>query len=504
MSTLVLSTGGSRLLGLVRDVAFFSSFGTGLIASAFLMAFTLPNLFRRLLGEGALASAFIPVFSQNWNCDPKSGFRLLNQTLTRLLLYFGGGIALASILLLGFHHQYDLPEKWSVTLPMLVMLLPYAVMICMAAILTAALNVFGKFFLASLSPIFLNLAMISALLAGNYLFPAGSLSLAIMLCVGVLCGGLLQFLLPAAQLVGHQWLPQVNLQPSPELQRLRQLFLTATGGAAILQVNILVTRLIAYQHSDAAVSQLYLASRLTELPLGMFAVAIYTVLFPLLSGFAARADHARFSETCKHGILLSYGITMPAAVGLALLAQPIISVLFQWGKFTSHDVVQSAPVLSIYAASVPCYAIIALLTRVFHSRQEMRSPVQVSAIALVLNATLSIGLMIPFGVLGLASANVITSLVQLCLLVGLLRHRDWIDSLGSMLSPLLRMSAAAVFMGFCVVGLSWWLPKPATGEIALQILALGTHIATGVLSYALACWLMGLRSWFSKPTDRIS
>lgn len=500
----MLSTGGSRLLGLVRDIAFFSSFGTGLIASAFLMAFTLPNLFRRLLGEGALASAFIPVFSQNWTRDPKSGFKLLNQTLTRLLLYFGGGIALVSLLLLGFHHQFDLSEKWSVTLPMLVMLLPYAVMICMAAILTAALNVFSKFFFASLSPIFLNLSMIAALVAGSYVFPAGSLPLAIVLCIGVLCGGLLQLVLPAAQLVGHQWRPQVNLHPSPELQRLRQLFLTATGGAAILQVNILVTRVIAYQHSDAAVAQLYLASRLTELPLGMFAVAIYTVLFPLLSGFAAQSDHARFSETCKHGILLSYGVTLPAAVGLALLAQPIISVLFQWGNFTSHDVVQSAPVLSIYAASVPCYAIISLLTRVFHSQQEMRSPVQVSVIALVLNATLSIGLMIPFGVLGLASANVITSLVQLCLLVRLLRRRQWIVSLQSMLSPLLRMSAAAAFMGFCVVGLSRSLPIAATGEIGMQIFALGIQISTGVLSYALVCWLMGLRSWFSKPSDGIS
>jgi len=503
ISSLAFSTTGSRILGLVRDATFFSYFGTSLFGSAFIIAFTIPNLFRRLLGEGALSSAFLPVFSKCWSDNHDDGFKLLNQTLTRLLLYFGGAVICAATVLLLFHQKLDLGEKWEKTLPMLALLLPYAVLICLAAIVTAALNAVGKFFLASLSPILLNLAMIGALIIGGYFWQSESLQLAYALSIGVLIGGLLQFALPTVQMLRNQWKPTWDLGNSDDFSKVRQLFVTATGGAAVLQINVLVTRLIAYQHSDAAVSQLYLASRLTELPLGVFAVAVYTVLFPLLAKYAASQEDRAFSDTCTKGIVMILGITLPAAAGLAFLAQPILSLLFEWGRFSASDVISASPVLSIYALSIPFYALISFLTRVFHSQQDMKSPMNASLVALFLNAGLSIGLMIPYGVNGLASAGVITSACQLCMLCTQLVKKPWIRKIRGLWVPVTKITLATAVMSLIVCLCEKVFPFHPDMDRTQALLKALVYLASGVLSYILSVLLLGLRSSFEKP-DRIN
>ena len=499
ISSLAFSTTGSRVLGLVRDATFFSYFGTSLIGSAFIMAFTIPNLFRRLLGEGALSSAFLPVFSKNWSTSHAAGFKLLNQTLTRLALYFGGVTALAVATILILPHLIAITGKWEITLPMLALLLPYAVIICMAAILTASLNAMGKFFFASLSPILLNLMMIAALVIGSFYWESESLGLAYALSLGVLAGGLLQLLLPTGQMLVNRWIPDWNLSQSDEFSKVKRLFFTATGGAAILQVNVLITRVIAYHHSDEAVSQLYLASRLTELPLGVFAVAIYTVLFPLLSKYAAAEDKAAFSHTCSRGILMMTGITLPAALGLAVLSGPILSLLFEWGRFSADDVARATPVLAIYSLSVPFYALISFVVRVFHAQQDMRSPVGVSAIALVANAALSIALMIPYGVIGLASATVLSSFIQFVILMILLARKGWIARQEKIWWPTVRIITASVFMTLTVLSAQKLFPLPVTPcHLDLMVYLLVT-IGAGMISYATAVFVLQLQGYFQRP-----
>jgi putative peptidoglycan lipid II flippase len=502
ISSLSLSTAISRVLGLIRDALFFSSLGTGVLASAFLVAFTLPNLFRRLLGEGALSSAFIPLFTKAWSITAQDGFRLLNQTLSRMLIYFGGGIICLIALLMLLQRSVYLGDKWEATVPLLALLLPYAVLICLAAILTAALNVLHKFFIASLSPILLNVAMILALAAGVALWGTGTLSLVWALCAGVLIGGCLQLMLPMTQLLRCGWRPSFDWTHSQELARLRMLFFTATGGAAMLQINLLVTRLIAYQHSDEAVSQLYLASRLTELPLGVFAVAIYTVLFPLLSHHAAAGDRVAFSETHQRGILLTLGITLPAAAGLALLAHPVIALLFQRGAFVAADVDACAPVLAIYAFSIPVFALVALLTRVFHAQQEMATPVRIAGLTLVVNVVFSITLMIPFGVKGLAAATLLSATVQwIALMVGLQRQQ-WLQPtpFKAQLSPIARMLVATAFMALCVHGIRTVLPLAADASLLLRGAHTGLLLAAGIGSYGLAVILLRLQHCFHRPS----
>ena len=504
ISSLSISTTGSRILGLVRDATFFSYFGTSLLGSAFIIAFTIPNLFRRLLGEGALSSAFLPVFSKKWNESESSGFQLLNQILSRLILYFGGSIAIAATLLVAVHRFSPLPEKWDVTLPMLALLLPYAVAICIAAIITAALNAIGKFFLASLSPILLNLSMIAALIVGGQFWESESEGLAYALSAGVLLGGILQMLLPAVQMMRNRWKPRPDLSSSDDFSRVKQLFWTATGGAAILQVNILITRLIAYQHSDEAVSQLYLSSRLTELPLGVFAVAIYTVLFPLLSKHAANDDTSAFSDTCSKGVVMTLGITIPAAIGLMMLADPILSLLFEWGRFSDRDVALTAPILAIYSISIPFYALISYLTRIFHSQQNMKAPVRVSAMALILNVVLSIALMIAFDVKGLASATVITAVCQFTMLCLLLSRQSWMTQISGLWSQVIRILIASLLMGAVVLGVKTMLPLTADTSRLSLLLSLSAIICAGVASYAVAVLALGLRSSFTRPSNNVS
>jgi len=499
ISFLSISTIGSRVLGLVRDATFFSYFGTSLIGSAFIIAFTIPNLFRRLLGEGALSSAFLPRFSQNWEISKLQAFQLLNQTLTRLLVYFGGSTLVLAVMLLALHRFVPLAHKWDITLPLLALLLPYAVLICMAAIVTAALNAIGKFFLASLSPILLNLMMIGSLIAGSYFWEPESLGLAYALAIGVLLGGCLQLSIPVLQTLKSQWRPTLDTRSSDDFEAVKKLFFTATGGAAILQVNVLITRLIAYQHSDEAVSQLYLASRLTELPLGVFAVSIYTVLFPLLSKYAASGDDSSFSATCNRGISMTLGITLPAAIGLMLLSGPILSLLFEWGRFSAKDVQQTAPVLAIYALSIPFYALISFLTRVFHSQQEMKTPVRVSGLALVLNIIFSITLMQFFDVEGLATATVITSTCQLLALSVVLAKSGWLTDNAKLWWAVLRILVASIVMGTVVILTKELLPMPENAERVELMLRLMAYIFSGVLSYGILVFCFGLRRVFKKP-----
>lgn len=487
------------MLGLVRDATFFSFFGTSLAGSAFIIAFTIPNLFRRLLGEGALSSAFLPQFSQNWETSKPQAFQLLNQTLTRLLVYFGGSTLAAGALLMALHQFIPLANRWDLTLPLLALLLPYAVLICMAAIVTAALNAIGKFFLASLSPILLNLMMIGSLIVGSHFWEPESAHLAYALAIGVLVGGVFQLTLPVVQALRSQWHPAINTSSSDDFKTVKKLFFTATGGAAILQVNVLITRLIAYQHSDEAVSQLYLASRLTELPLGVFAVSIYTVLFPLLSKHVACGDHSSFDATCNRGITMTLGITLPAAIGLMLLSGPILALLFEWGRFSATDVQQTSPVLAIYAMSIPFYALISFLTRVFHSRQDMKTPVRVSGLALVLNIIFSITLMVFFDVEGLATATVITSTCQLLALSALLAKTGWLTEHGKLWWTVFRIVIASVGMGAVVLLIKEFIPIPENSERAELLLRLMAYIFAGVLSYGILVFCFGLRRIFKKP-----
>lgn len=447
-----LSTVGSRVLGLLRDILIFAALGAGLWNSAFILAFTLPNLFRRLLGEGALTSAMIPVFSDVMERDGReAAFRFFNQVLLRLLLLLVILVAGGMILLAILAKSGLLTERWALGAELAVVLLPYMIFICLAAIVSAGLNLLGRFAVAAATPILLNLSMIAAVGAGMWLDREAA-QIVYWLCGGVLFGGALQLMVPAWDFARQGWRPRVESKASADMKELWLLFLPGLMGAAILQINILVSRLLAYSLDESAAALLYLASRLMELPLGIFTIAVATVFFPLLARSAAAGDAQGFSDNMVSGMRLVVGISFPAGVGLLVLGAPILELL-RWGAFSVEALQDTVPLIAIYGLGLPFYSAATFATRGLHARKDMKTPVKVAVICLLVNLIASIVLMQIWGASGLAAANVLAAVVQAVLLWRAMSRRNATVGFRRLRAAFGKILIAGIAMGIaCAVG----------------------------------------------------
>jgi putative peptidoglycan lipid II flippase len=490
ISALSLSTVGSRILGLLRDATFFACFGSNIISSAFIIAFTIPNLFRRLLGEGALSSAFIPIFNEALEKDSGPPQRLLNQTIT----YLGGGllglIALLTSLYFLAVAPLQIPEIWETAAPMLFLMLPYAALICCAAIITAALNSLNRFLLPSLSPIILNIVMIATMLGSVYLLDLADLKLAYALCLGVLLGGLLQLLLPALQIRSMGWHLRPDTGRSDDFKHVCRLFWSASGAAAAIQLNLLITRVIAFGVSDTAVSQLYLASRITEFPLGIFTIAITTVLFPKLARLVSQDQLREFQTTSLRGLTLILTITIPAAVGCYMLADPIIGILFQWGRFDQESVQAVAPVLAIYAISIPILSMVGYFTKILHSQKRMKTALRITLASICINIILCLILAQPYGVYGLAWATNFSAIFQATILATVSMKGFGMKPLQMLGIDVAKITVSCILMwGLLNLAQSWI--NEESGRISTALSLFGTILIAAILYFAVG-WILGL------------
>lgn len=485
-----MSTVGSRLLGLLRDVLVFAALGTSLWNSAFIMAFTLPNLFRRLLGEGALTSALVPVFSDVMEREGRAGaFRFFNQVLVRLLIALLIIITLGMGLLAWAAQAEWLSGRWALGAGLAVWLLPYMLFICLAAILSAGLNIVGRFAVAAATPILLNLAMIGALAAGLWL-DAEAARLVLWLCGGVLVGGFLQLLLPAIDLMRQGWRPRLEPRGGTALAELWRLFLPGLMGAAILQVNILVSRLLAYSLDESAVSVLYLASRLMELPLGVFTIAVATVFFPLMAKKLSLQDESGFSQAFLKGLRLVACISLPAGIGLFVLGEPIIKCLFLWGAFDQTDVAATVPLLAIYGIGLPFYSAATFATRGLHASKDMRTPLRVAGYCLLINLFAGLGLMQIWGAAGLAAGNVLAAIAQSWLLWSKLADGREALSLRALAPALAKLGLAGLGMGLACAAVWPWLAGFGLGAKLDASLAVALCVPGGVCVYFALLYLL--------------
>jgi len=478
-----LSTVGSRVLGLLRDVLIFAALGAGVWNSAFILAFTLPNLFRRLLGEGALSSAMVPVFSDLLEREGRgAAFGFLNQILRRLVPLLAALVAGSILLLTWLAKGGYLADRWALAAELSVTVMPYMIFICTAAVVGAGLNVVGRFAVAAATPMVLNLAMIGALLAGRLLSDEASV-LVYWLCGGVLVGGALQLLWPALDLLRQGWRFR---EPAPAagapLAELWRLFLPGVLGAAVLQLNILVSRVLAFLLDEAAVSMLYLASRLMELPLGVFTISLATVFFPQLAKATSYADEAGFADTFTRGMRLVIAISLPAGAGLAVMAGPILTSLFEWGAFEARDASATAPLLLIYGLGLPFYSAATFATRGLHASKDMRTPVRIAVLCLIVNAVGGLVLMRFLGAAGLALANVLAALVQALLLWSALSRqrpqlaaRRLVPAIGRIIAAAAGM-AAACGAGMAFLGLIAVPPKVSASLEVLALVPLGAVV----------------------------
>ena len=326
----------SRLLGLVRDILFFATFGTSLIGEAFLLAFTLPNLFRRMLGEGTLSSAFIPVFANLQNSDPEKGqWQLLNQVLSRLLLSLG---VLSTAVGLACWFAYDSNlfqlQKWQDAVLLNGITFFYVIFICGSAILVGALNVMKSFWAGAFSPVVLNLFMICALFFSGFVYGLSFTFCAVILAISVVLAGVFQFCLPWFELRKRfKWNWKHDFSSSVQLCEVGSLFWIGVFGAAVVQINILVSRSLAYLlEEQGPVSYLYMSARLVELPLGIFAITLSTILFPRLSKAMGEGNLMDYKNSFFSGLRIISMLTVPSAIGLFILGDLVIKNPFFSGK----------------------------------------------------------------------------------------------------------------------------------------------------------------------------
>ncbi len=479
------------MLGLVRDVLAGAFFGVSAINSAFLFAFTLPNLFRRLLGEGALTSALVPTFSDALTHGGRDeAFRFLNQVLTRAVIALVVLVGLGMVILAAGHLIPDLEERWYLGFDFGIVMMPYMLLVCVAALLAAVLNVLGRFGVAALSQVWINTAMIVSLGGFGYLFARSPIEQMYYQCGGVLVGGLLQVGAPVWALWREGWRPRLTLEHSPRVRETMVLFLPGLLGAAILQINIVTSRLIAFGLNDSAVTVLYLANRLMELPLGMFTIAVATVLFPNLALLAAQGDRAGWAAAYAQGMRMIFAITLPATLGLVVLREPVVGALFQWGVFGAGDVSLTVPIIALFALGLPFYSLATFATRGLHALKDTRTPVRVAFWAFLSNLVLSLLLMRPLGTVGLALANLGTAAFQSIWLQRLLERKQQALSARSYTQPLVQIAGAGAAMTLITwAGWQVFVLAMEVGKVR-DTLAVAVLVPAGVAVYFATLWVL--------------
>ncbi|MGA1825830.1 MAG: murein biosynthesis integral membrane protein MurJ [bacterium] len=427
-STLIISgaTLISRILGFVRDMIIAGFFGAGVVVDAFVVAFRLPNLLRRLFGEGSLSASFIPVFTEYLETkDVREAWELASNVLTLfcIILIFAtitgilGAPLIVRILAPGF---YKSPVKFNLTVRLTKILFPYLFLIGLVALSMGILNSLKHFVTPAISPALLNIGII-----GGALLIAPHLQEPIIgIALGVLLGGLGQVIIQIPVLIkkGVSLYPNFSLK-HPGTKKIGLLMIPALLGMGVTQINILIDTLLASFLPEGSISYLYYSNRLIQFPLALFGIALGTAIFPTLSRQAARNNFDELKETYSFGMRMVFFITIPSAIGLAVFGYPIINVLFQRGEFSAIATSATSKSLIAYCLGLWAYAGIKITVPVFYSFQDTATPVKIAIISMILNIILNIALMIPFKHVGLALATSLSATFNLIILTLILRKR---------------------------------------------------------------------------------
>ncbi len=488
----------SRVLGLARDQVMAILFGAGFATDAFNVAFRIPNLLRDLFAEGAMSSAFVPTFTEYHRRQGDEaawalGRQLMATLFTVLVVICAVGWVFApqivTLLAGGFA---KVPGKLELTVTMTRVMLPFLPLVALAAAAMGMLNARGVFGIPALAPALLNVGMIAFGLALIPVLKLVHQPPIVAMAVGVVLGGLLQFVvqLPPLHQLGFRATPELPKR-HPGVQRVAALMVPATVGLAATQINVAVSTVIAASLQQGSVSWLYYAFRLMQLPIGVFGVALATVSMPALSRAAVDRDMDALKATLQAALRLVLLLTVPAALFLAAMAQPILALLFEHGRFHARDTVMTADALVAYCIGLPAFAAVGILTRTFYALGETKVPVQASFVSVALNLALNLAFVGPLAFLGLqhrglALAASLTSISNLVQLTFYLRRRIGPVGAGDMLRALGRiLAASAIAAGACVLLLVLLGERWHRGPVVeAGVVALGAALM-GALTWAL-------------------
>lgn len=496
----------SRILGFVRDILFAAAFGSGLVADAFNVAFRFPNLFRRLFGEGAFNSAFIPLFAKKLEGEGKDAARAFaEEVMAGLLLVL---LILSAVFMIfmpwlmyllapGFS---DNPEKFDLAVLLTRITFPYLICMSLVALLSGVLNSFGRFAESSSVSIILNVVLTIGLLIGFALGfrndPAGG----IMQAVAVTVAGVLQLAhLMWGMRREHFSLSLRRPRMTEGVRRLLKLGIPGVVAGGVTQINIMIGTMIASMQ-PGAVSQLYYADRLYELPLAIVGIAIGVVLLPEVSRSLRAGNHAQVMDSQNRSLEFAMMLTVPAAVALAVVPGPITSVLFQRGAFTAADTAATAAALAVFAVGLPAFVLIKVFSPAYFAREDTRTPMRYAMISLTLNTIGSVGLFFLFrswGMLpqlGIALATTLGGWLNAILLWTTLHRRGHFETDARLRRALPLILLASAAMGVALAWFAEWLGPYLTVENGLAVRSgvLAAMVGGGLLVYVLCVLATGL------------
>jgi putative peptidoglycan lipid II flippase len=475
----------SRLLGLAREQIFAALFGGGALMDAFTIAFRIPNLLRDLFAEGALSTAFVTVFSKTLTIESdRAAWQLANKIATLAV------VTLSAITVLGIVFSPWLvshlapgfaPAKAAITVTLTRIMFPFILLVSLAALVMGMLNARNVFGVPAMASSFFNIgSIITGVLVGWWLDPHFGPRALLGLAIGTLVGGALQFAvqLPALARVGYRYRPDLHWRDRG-VRAILQLMGPSVIAASATQVNVLVNSVFASKLGDGPVAWLSFAFRLMQLPLGIFGVALGTVALPLLARMAATGNMGAFRSELARGMRLAFVMTIPCAIGLMLLAEPIMSVLYQHGRFSAHAAAESAGALRFYAIGLCGYAALKVLVNAFYAIDKRNTPMVVSFIAVGLNLFLNwlFTLRLGWGHRGLALSTACIATTNFVILYLLMRrHLRFLES-RAMLRLLTRLAfASAVLALICWAGahflLADWAHQAFTPKLGYLLLTI--------------------------------
>ncbi len=502
---IVVLTVVSRILGMVRDMAFAFFLGASGVMDGWVIAFMIPNLARRLFGEGAASSSLIPVYSQELEKDRKQADRLA-LTVTTMVFVVTGGIVVAGEALIWVWYALTDLETTRLKLALSGVMLPYMVMICCVAILAGILNTHRHFAAPAVAPVLLNVLLIGSLCFGGWVLDVSPRVQVFVAAVAVLLAGGVQLFIQVPPLRAHG----VHIRPAWEVRsaafrRVLLLMGPMILGLTATQLNTLADNLIAawlsgsaekghvftlfgrhihYPLWEGAVSQLFYAQRLYQFPLGVFGISLATAIFPVMSADAARRDFDALCKTVSRGLRCAVFVALPATIGLLFISESVVAAIFQRGEFSSLDTIGTSFTLAFYVLGLSGYFAQHVLARAFYSLQESDIPAKSAAAAVVVNVCLNLTLVWFLGTGGLAASTALCSYLQVAILTLVLRRQLGPGILAGLGRAILQTIAVTACMEAALLAVMAMLREHAP----LIRLAVAVPVAAGV--YLLAAKLL--------------
>ncbi len=493
---------GSRILGLVREQVLAVLFGAGYAIDAYVVAFRIPNLLRDLFAEGALSAAFVTVLTDyDQKKGPESTWRLANNVVTALCLVVSALVLLGmvfseQIIMLMAPDFGRIAGKIALTREMTIIMFPFLVLVSLASVAMGILNTKGRFFIPAISSAFFNLGSITSGIVLAFVFPHFGQPAIVGMAVGTLIGGLLQVLvqLPSLFKVGFRFRPVLSLRDAG-LLRIARLMIPAIIGLSATQINIFINTSFAASCEQGSVSWLNYAFRLMQFPIGVFGVAISIATLPVVSRHASNMDLDRLKDTYLSSLIMAFALTIPASCGLAILAKPIIRLIFEHGRFTGYDTLKTAEALSYYAIGLFAYASVKIIVPVFYALDDTKYPVIASFMAVVVNIIVITLTIDRFQHKAIAFSTSLTMIVSFVFLSIVLYHKVRGYPLAYLFASLAKVLAAAAVMSMVAYYAHTWLARVLGGSFLSGLITLSAAILVAALSYFALLYSLGLNEW---------